>query len=186
MGAQELAQVRAVDVLHGEEGRLAVGADVVDLGDVRVGERRRQPRLVEEHAQQLGVERVLRQDALEHDQLLEPLDADAGQPREVDLGHPTDGQAADRLVAADPSGRCRGASRQQSSAAIVHRRLAADARDRRDRPLALRADRCCATAILATFSSDFMRMTVTDAGEPRGFRGVSRLRNKPDGIDAEL
>ena len=99
--AHELAQVGAVDVLHREERGVAVGADVVDLGDVRVRERRREARLVEEHPEQLGIERVLRQDPLEHDQLLEPLDADAQEPRQIDFGHPTDGQTANRLIAAD-------------------------------------------------------------------------------------
>ncbi len=97
----ELAQVRAEHVLHREERRLAVRADVVDLGDVRVRERRREARLVEEHAQQLGLEGVLRQDALDDDELLETFDADAGQPREVDLGHAPDGEPPDELVAAE-------------------------------------------------------------------------------------
>ena len=88
--AQHLAHVRAVHVLHREERRVGLGADVVDLDDVRVVERRRQPRLVEEHAQQLGIERVLRQDPLEHDQLLEAFDADAGQrARKISAMPPT-------------------------------------------------------------------------------------------------
>ena len=99
--AQHLAHVRAVDVLHREERRVAVGADVVDLDDVRVRQRRRQARLVEEHAQQLGIQRVLRQDPLEHDELLEALDADAGHAREEDLRHAADGQAPDRLIPTD-------------------------------------------------------------------------------------
>ena len=48
-----------------------------------------------------GIERVLRQDALEHDDLLEALDADARHAREKDLRHAADGQAPDRLVPAD-------------------------------------------------------------------------------------
>ena len=64
-------------------------------------QRRRQARLVEEHAQQLGIERVLRQDPLEDDELLEALDADAGHAREEDLGHAADGQAPDRLIPTD-------------------------------------------------------------------------------------
>ena len=99
--AQDLAHVRAVHVLHREERRLAVGADVVDLDHVGVIERRRQARLVQEHAQQLGIEGVLRQDPLEHDQLLEPLDADAGEAGEVDLRHSADGQTSERLVPPD-------------------------------------------------------------------------------------
>ena len=99
--AQELAQVGAVHVLHREERRVAVGADVVDLGDVRAGQRRRQPRLVDEHPQELGIQRVLRQDALQHHELLEPLEPDARDAREKDLGHAADGQPADRLVPPD-------------------------------------------------------------------------------------
>ncbi len=98
-GVHDLAQVGAVHVLHGEERRVALVADVVDLRDVRVGEGRHQARLVEEHAAQLRVERVLRQDPLEDDQLLETLEA--ARLREVDLRHSADGQAANQLILAE-------------------------------------------------------------------------------------
>jgi hypothetical protein len=98
----ELPQVRAVHVLHREERRLARSvpfalAHVVHLRDVRVRERRREPRFVQEHAQQLRVQRVLRKDALDDDQLLEPLGGD--QARQKDLGHASHGQPLDELVA---------------------------------------------------------------------------------------
>ncbi len=98
-GVHDLAQVGAVDVLHREERRVALVADVVDLGDVRVGERRHQARLVEEHAPQLRIEGVLRQDPLDDDQLLEPFEP-AGL-REIDLRHSTDSEATDQLIFAE-------------------------------------------------------------------------------------
>ena len=50
-----LAQIDAVDVLHHEEVAVVDDADVVDLRDVRVLERRDQPRLVEEELGHLVV-----------------------------------------------------------------------------------------------------------------------------------
>jgi hypothetical protein len=75
-------------------------ADVVDVRDVGVRERRRQARLVEEHPDEAMIGGVVRQHALEHEQLLELLDP--GRARQVDLGHAADGEAVEQLVLAQP------------------------------------------------------------------------------------
>jgi hypothetical protein len=103
-GLQDAAHVLAVDVLHREEVAAVPLPDVVDLGDVRVLQRRRQPRLVEEHADEVAVLRELRQDALEDHDLLEALDA--ARTRQVQLGHPATRESAQELVA--PQCRSRG------------------------------------------------------------------------------
>ena len=89
-------QVFAVDVLHGEEVAALVFADVVDLHQVRVMQGRRQARFIQEHADDVRVLRDLRQDALEHDDLLESRQPPGA--REIDLRHPTTGQITKHLV----------------------------------------------------------------------------------------
>lgn len=98
-GGEHLLQALAVDVLHREEVAALDRPDVVDLRHVRVLQQRREPRLVEEHVHEIGALRVLGQDALQHDELLEALEP--GDARQVDLGHAADGQAAEHLVAAE-------------------------------------------------------------------------------------
>ena len=67
-------QVAPVHELHHEEVRV-VGRlrDVEDLDDVGVLQEQRQPRLVEEHADELLVLRQVRQDAFDRNRLLEAL-----------------------------------------------------------------------------------------------------------------
>src|SRR6185312_14107449 len=85
-------------VLHREEVVAVLEADVVDLRDVRVVQRRREARFVEEHVDELRVRRELREDALDHGELLEPLDADGA--REIELRHPPDRDLANQVVLA--------------------------------------------------------------------------------------
>src|SRR5262249_36004058 len=67
-------QIRAVDVLHDDEvGRLG-DADVEDVHDVGMLEMQRQPRLVQEHRNELLVPAQLGKDALYGDSLLETLE----------------------------------------------------------------------------------------------------------------
>ena len=63
--ADQPPDVDAVDVLHGDEVVVLDLAEVVDVHDVRVGELRRQPRLVEEHGAELFGLGQVRQDALD-------------------------------------------------------------------------------------------------------------------------
>ena len=73
--ADDGAEVLAVDVLHRDEVRAVDLPDVEDLDDVRVRERRRDARLVEQHLDERAVLVHRRQDALDDDQLLEAGDA---------------------------------------------------------------------------------------------------------------
>ncbi len=90
--ADDPAQVLAVHVLHGDEVLIAQLAQVEDLHHVRVVEPRRDPRLVEEHLDERVVAAKLRQDALDHHQLLEALHA--GLLGQEDLGHAALGELA--------------------------------------------------------------------------------------------
>ena len=76
---------------------MSVGvADVEDLDDVRVVEARGEPRLVEEHLDELLVLREVRQHALDRDVLLEPLNAD--RFAEIHLGHAARFQSLDDAI----------------------------------------------------------------------------------------
>jgi hypothetical protein len=78
---------RALDVLHRDVRRAAVLIDLERLDHVRVVEVRGQPRLVEEHRDEVEVVDDVRADPLDDDVLLEP--ADAGQAAQEHLGHAT-------------------------------------------------------------------------------------------------
>ena len=73
--AQQLVDVGAVDELHGDEERAFVLTKVEHLHDVRVGQPRGEPRLVDEHVDEVGIDCELRQDALERHALLEAVRA---------------------------------------------------------------------------------------------------------------
>src|SRR5215470_6553008 len=70
-----------MEVLHREEVVAALLADVVDLHDVGVVQRRGETRLVDEHLDDVRIARPLDMDLLDHDVALEALDA--GPAREV-------------------------------------------------------------------------------------------------------
>jgi len=82
---EQVAQVLAGEVLHHQQQVLLVLVDVVDLDDVRVSQRGRQARLVEEHLHEALVLGQVRQDALDHHELLEAADALLGGQQH--LGH---------------------------------------------------------------------------------------------------
>ena len=98
IAAEHVTKVFAVHVLHRVEVRARELSDVVNLRDVRMLELRGEPRLVEEHRDELRVLREVRQDALDADELLEA--AVTVKPREKDLGHATRRELRDELVAA--------------------------------------------------------------------------------------
>src|SRR6185503_8417129 len=99
---EERLEVAPIDVLHDEEVRVVVRPrDVEDLDDVRVLEEQRQPRLVEEHRDELLVLRQVRQDALDRDRLLEPLHRLRHAAKH--LGHTTMVESlGDRIAVAHP------------------------------------------------------------------------------------
>ena len=85
---QDRAQVLAIHELHGDEVVLADLAEVVDVDDVVVVQLRRELRLVDEHGDEVGAVREMRQDLLDGDRLLEALDA--LHARLPDLRHAAD------------------------------------------------------------------------------------------------
>ena len=93
------AQRRPVDELHRDEVVPVGLAEVEDGDDVRMVEPRRQPRLVEEHLDELLVAREVGKDALQTHHLLEACRA--GLLGEIDLGHATAGDELDQPVLAE-------------------------------------------------------------------------------------
>ncbi len=87
---------RAVDVLHRHVELAVLLAEVEHLDDVRVRQARAYPRLVDEHRDEVGVACVLREDALDRDDLFEPVRPAA--TREVHLGHPARRDPPEQLV----------------------------------------------------------------------------------------
>ncbi|EPX58691.1 hypothetical protein D187_003889 [Cystobacter fuscus DSM 2262] len=94
--AQHPPQVLAVDVLHGDEVGAVGLPELVHLGDVGVVELGGDERFVAEHLDEFRVLRQVRQDALDHHVLGEPLDAPLA--REPHLGHAASGELLDELV----------------------------------------------------------------------------------------
>ncbi|MBK7191551.1 MAG: hypothetical protein IPH80_03655 [Myxococcales bacterium] len=94
--AKQRARRLAVDVLHREEVGVDHPADVEDLRDVRMVELGGEARLVQEHGHELGIARVVRHDALQHDVAFEARQAH--DPREVQLGHAAAGEVPEQLV----------------------------------------------------------------------------------------
>ena len=95
---EEPAQILAVHVLHREEVLAVLLADVVDVDDVVVVQRRREPRLVEEHLHEPRVARAVVADLLDDHVALEPLDP--SHPRQDHLCHSTRREVANELVLA--------------------------------------------------------------------------------------
>ena len=116
--ARGLAQHRrerlALHQLHGQEVLLAVVADLDDADDVRVIEQRRQPRLVEEHPDELPVRGEVREDPLDDQQ--RPVPRQLARQRQIDLRHPAGREASDYLKA------------PQAPDRVVHPRVARAAR----------------------------------------------------------
>ena len=93
---QPLAKRFALDELRDQEPRAVVIADLVNGQDVRMIERRRGARFVQETAQPLGVAAELRPQHFERDR---PAQRRIGGL--VDLAHPAAAQQALNLIAAD-------------------------------------------------------------------------------------
>ena len=93
---QHGGDVLAVHVLHGQKVAAVDDAELEDLDDVGVLQRRRQPRLVEEQLDHLLVERSVLADALDDGELLESLDA--ARARQEDIGHSAAGQMSNDFV----------------------------------------------------------------------------------------
>jgi hypothetical protein len=89
-------EVRPFDELHDEEVGVLTRADVEDRDDVRVVEAGGQPRLIEEHVDEVLVLREVREHALDRDALLEALDA--SRFAQVDLGHAAGFEALDDAI----------------------------------------------------------------------------------------
>ena len=98
-----LAQRLAVDEFGHQEARAVVIADLVNRQDVRVIERRRRPRFVQETAQSFRIAAQLRPQYLERDR--SPERRVDGL---VDLAHPAGAEQAQDLVTADGAARGQG------------------------------------------------------------------------------
>ena len=94
------AEVLSVDVLHRDEVLTVRLPDVEDLDDVRVRERRRDARLVQQHLDERAVLVHGRQDPLDDEQLLEA--GDALLDGEEQLRHPARRELANEGVLAEP------------------------------------------------------------------------------------
>ncbi len=99
VGALELPQRTAGDVLHRDEVGAAQPPQIEDLNDIGVVEPRGKQRLVDEHPDELRILRVVRQDRLDDDVLGKPLDA--CRPGKPHLGHAPGRQTASELVATE-------------------------------------------------------------------------------------
>ena len=95
---EQRREVHARDVLHRDEVRALGLAEVEHLHDVRVRERDRDLRLVDEHLDEARVLAELGQDALDDEDLLEALDA--VRLGLEDLGHAAASELLEQLVLA--------------------------------------------------------------------------------------
>ncbi len=95
---EQCCEGRASHVLHCEEVRPFLGPEIEDLSDVRMAQPGEEAGLVQEHRDELGVVRQLREDPLQDDRPLDPFDPP--HPREVDLRHAPNGDFANDLIGA--------------------------------------------------------------------------------------
>jgi hypothetical protein len=93
---EQSAQILAVDVLHREEVRAEVLADIVDLHDVVVMEGACEARLGEKHLDESVVVGLRRPQVLDDDVVLEPFDTVRARDREI--GHATASEMLHDLV----------------------------------------------------------------------------------------
>ena len=94
----QVRERHARHMFHGDEVLALDLAQLEDLADVRVGEPRCQPRLVEEHLDEPRVAQQFGEHALDHQLLAEA--GHAGLPGEKYFGHASAAQRAHELVAA--------------------------------------------------------------------------------------
>jgi hypothetical protein len=100
--AREEPEVGAVDVLHHQQERGAVGLEAVHLHHVGVVEPQGHPGLVDEHRAEGRVVGKLRQDALDHHVFVGALGA--ARAREKHLGHAAGPEPLHHRVATEPHG----------------------------------------------------------------------------------
>jgi hypothetical protein len=93
------AALTPVDELHGHEVVVVEFAEIIEPGDVRVIENGSGAGLGQEESLVGRLAFVLGQKALDHDELREAAEADAA--REIDLGHPADGELPEEDVTAE-------------------------------------------------------------------------------------
>ena len=107
----DAADVVPVDVLHRDVIRTAVLPDVERLHDVRVGECGGDPRLGEEHLDEVGITGHLREDPLDDDHLFEA--GHAAHDRQIELGHTARGEPTHERVLAEPRREGPGGARER-------------------------------------------------------------------------
>ena len=89
------------DVLHDEEQLAVVRDDVERRDDVGVPDARREPGLLEEHRDEVGILREVRMEALDRDGAREPDGSE--QARKMDRGHAAGGDLAVQRVSTQTS-----------------------------------------------------------------------------------
>jgi hypothetical protein len=109
LGADDRGHRLALEVLHRDEVRAVLLAQVVDIDDVRVPDLGGDAGLLEERLGQGLLGGQPRVDGLHHHQLLEGLGP--ALPGQVDLGHAALADPRDQLVA--PEGPARGCHRRR-------------------------------------------------------------------------
>ncbi len=102
---QERREVHARDVLHRDEVGVVRATEIEDLDDVRVRERDRDLRLVDEHLDELRVHPEFREDPLDDEDLFETLDT--VRLRLEHLRHAAAREQFEQLVLAVDDGRRR-------------------------------------------------------------------------------
>jgi hypothetical protein len=91
-----------MEVLHGDEPRARVLAELVHVAHVLVDQLRGELGLVAKHRDEVIVFSEVRKDPLENDQVLAV--STSGRTREKDLRHATSRELRDQLIAAEISG----------------------------------------------------------------------------------
>jgi len=94
--AEHREQREALEVLHHDVELVVALVELVDLADVRVRHVRRDLRLADQHRAEPAVAREVRQDPLDHEQLLEA--GGALEPGQKDLAHAAGRNAGQQLV----------------------------------------------------------------------------------------
>ncbi len=115
-----LAEVLAVHVLHRDEVRPPLLAELEDLDDARMGEARRDLGLAHEEIGEARLRHQRRQDALDDDRLLEA--GGAARARAPHLGHPALGDPIQQLVIAEDD-RSGHAGTVSGSVSALHARI---------------------------------------------------------------
>ncbi len=101
----DLRERVALDVFHHDVVPGVGHPDLEDRDDVRVMDQRREPRLVEEHLDELLLIREMRVEPLDGDEPLEPADTPPSRARKTRCAMPPCRDLADELVAIElPSG----------------------------------------------------------------------------------